>query len=42
MMSSENPPVMINWRQNDSVCFHLIEASVAEARVPSDKTKANL
>ena len=23
----------INWRQNDSVCFHLIEASVVEARV---------
>ena len=32
---------VINWRQNDSVCFHLIEASVAEARVLSDKTKAD-
>ena len=33
---------VINWRQNDSVCFHLIEASVAEARVLSDTLKANL
>ena len=31
---------VINWRQNDSVCFHLIEASVTEARVLSDETKA--
>ena len=30
---------VINWRQNDSVCFHLIEASVTEARVLSDTQK---